>query len=114
MKKVRLYNPYARVRPCVPCVSRVCPGSPRCLFTGSNTAPTPAPEDCCPLCVSPLVPNSQHQRRTIRGSPMGEGRSLVGNKNSDSESDDVEAVEERPWRQLLWHKGRDPCVAAPE
>jgi len=45
---------------------------------------------------------------------MGEGRSLVGNKNSDSESDDVEAVEERPWRQLLWHKGRDPCVAAPE
>jgi len=45
---------------------------------------------------------------------MGEGRSLVGNKNSDSESDDVEAVEERPWRQLLWHKGRDPCVVAPE
>ncbi len=54
------------------------------------------------------------QKRTTRGSPMGEGRSLVGNKNSDSESDDVEAVEERPWRQLLWHKGRDPCVVAPE
>ena len=23
------------MRPCVPCVSRVCPGSPRCLFTGT-------------------------------------------------------------------------------
>ena len=32
---VRLCDPCARVRPCVPCVSRVCPGSPRCLFTGT-------------------------------------------------------------------------------
>ena len=32
--EVRLCDPCARVRPCVPCVSRVCPGSPRCLFTG--------------------------------------------------------------------------------
>ena len=29
-------DPCARVRPCVPCVSRVCPGSPRCLFTGKG------------------------------------------------------------------------------
>ena len=114
MKKVRLYNPYASVRPCVPCVSRVCPGSPRCLFTGSNTAPTPAPEDCCPFVRLAAGAEQPASKGTIRGSPMGEGRSLVGNKNSDSESDDVEAVEERPWRQLLWHKGRDPCVAAPE
>ena len=27
------------VRPRVPYVSRVCPGSPRCLFTGRNTVP---------------------------------------------------------------------------
>ena len=33
--EVRLCDPCARVRPCVPCVSRVCPGSPRCLFTGT-------------------------------------------------------------------------------
>ena len=26
----------ARVRPCAPCVSRVCPGSPRCLFKSSQ------------------------------------------------------------------------------
>ena len=32
--EVRLCDPCARVRPCVPCVSRVCPGSPRYLFTG--------------------------------------------------------------------------------
>jgi len=25
-----------KVRPRVPCVSRVCPGSPRCLFTGTK------------------------------------------------------------------------------
>ena len=31
---VRLCDPCARVRPYVPCVSRVCPGSPRCLCTG--------------------------------------------------------------------------------
>ena len=30
--EVRLCDPCARVRPCVPCLSRVCPGSPRCLF----------------------------------------------------------------------------------
>ena len=114
MKKVRLYNPYARVRPCVPCVSRVCPGSPRCLFTGSNTAPTPRARRLLPLVRLAAGAEQPAQKRTTRGSPMREGRSLVGNKNSDSESDDVEAVEERPWRQLLWHKGRDPCVAAPE
>ena len=28
---------FYRVRPCVPCVSRVCPGSPRCLFTVTHT-----------------------------------------------------------------------------
>ena len=32
--EVRLCDPCAHVRPCVPCVSRVCPGFPRCLFTG--------------------------------------------------------------------------------
>ena len=32
--EVCLCVPCARVRPRVPCVSRVCPGSPRCLFTG--------------------------------------------------------------------------------
>ena len=36
--EVCLCDPCARVRPCVPCVSRVgvCPGSPRCLFTGTR------------------------------------------------------------------------------
>ena len=34
--EVRLCDPCARVRPCVPCVSRVRPGSPRCLFTASK------------------------------------------------------------------------------
>ena len=29
--------PCAPVRPCAPCVSRVCPGSPRYLFTGTGT-----------------------------------------------------------------------------
>jgi len=32
--EVRLRGPCAFVRPRVPCVSRECPGSPRCLFTG--------------------------------------------------------------------------------
>ena len=32
--EVRLRGPCALVRPRVPCVSRVCPGSPRCLFAG--------------------------------------------------------------------------------
>ena len=31
--EVLLCDPCARVRPCVPCV---CPGSPRCLFTGTG------------------------------------------------------------------------------
>ena len=31
--EVLLCDPCARVRPCVPCV---CPGSPRCLFTGTR------------------------------------------------------------------------------
>ena len=33
--EVCLCVPCARVRPRVPCVSRVCPGSPRCHFTGT-------------------------------------------------------------------------------
>ena len=48
--EVRLCLPCARVRPSVPCVSRlppvsfyrcsrVCPGSPRCLFTGAPPGP---------------------------------------------------------------------------
>ena len=36
--EVCLCVPCARVRPRVPCVSRVCPGSPRCLFTGTYCA----------------------------------------------------------------------------
>ena len=35
----------ARVRPCVPCVSRVCPGSPRCLFTGKDLSKTRPQKD---------------------------------------------------------------------
>ena len=31
--EVRLCGPCAFVRPRVPCVSCVCPGSPRCIFT---------------------------------------------------------------------------------
>ena len=44
--EVRLCDPCARVRPCGPCVpvSRVSPGSPRCLFPGTryrySTVPT--------------------------------------------------------------------------
>ena len=34
--EVRRCDPCALVRPRVPCVSRVCPGSPRCLFTGTG------------------------------------------------------------------------------
>ena len=36
--EVLLCDPCARLRPCAPWVSRVCPGSglPRCLFTGGE------------------------------------------------------------------------------
>ncbi len=39
--EVRLCDPCALVRPRVPCVSRVCPGSPRCLFIGTVCVPAP-------------------------------------------------------------------------
>ena len=39
--EVCLCVPCARVRPRVPCVSRVCPGSPRCLFTRGTRKPKP-------------------------------------------------------------------------
>ena len=35
--EVRLCDPCARVHPCVPCVSRVCPGSPRCLKSSGES-----------------------------------------------------------------------------
>ena len=69
-----------------------------------------------PWCHRHLGPESilffndttAHQRFPSRETAlMGE---TLSSNTSDPESDEVE---ERPWRQLLRHRGRDPCALLP-